>query len=70
MLENLNEFGSANALFWTWMERRVVVVAATPSAMENATKNSCDIVDKLALTCNSGVQLFYTDELIVGASAR
>ncbi|KAJ1855375.1 atp3 gamma subunit of the F1 sector of mitochondrial F1F0 ATP synthase [Coemansia sp. RSA 1822] len=72
VLENLNEFLLANSLHWALVEGHAAEMAAKRSAMENATKNAGDIINRLTLQYNRGRQAVITNELIdiiTGASA-
>jgi len=72
VLENFIEFSSANALHWAFVEGYASEQAAKRSAMENATKNAGEVIDKLTLTYNRGRQAAITNDLvdiITGASA-
>ncbi|RUS22300.1 ATP synthase F1, gamma subunit [Endogone sp. FLAS-F59071] len=72
VLENLQEFTFANNVYWALVEGHAAEMAAKRSAMENATKNAGEMIDKLTLTYNRGRQAVITNELIdiiTGASA-
>ncbi|KAI9482318.1 atp3 gamma subunit of the F1 sector of mitochondrial F1F0 ATP synthase [Coemansia sp. RSA 1290] len=72
VLENLNEFLFANSLHWALVEGHAAEMAAKRTAMENATKNAGDMINKLTLQYNRGRQAVITNELIdiiTGASA-
>ncbi|KAJ2855425.1 atp3 gamma subunit of the F1 sector of mitochondrial F1F0 ATP synthase [Coemansia erecta] len=72
ILENLNEFLFANSLHWALVEGHAAEMAAKRTAMENATKNAGDMINKLTLQYNRGRQAVITNELIdiiTGASA-
>ncbi|CAG8747907.1 26030_t:CDS:2, partial [Gigaspora rosea] len=72
VLENLHEFALANSIYWGLAEGHASEMASKRSAMENATKNAGDMIDKLTLTYNRGRQAVITSELIdiiTGASA-
>ncbi|KAI9593245.1 ATP synthase F1, gamma subunit [Syncephalis fuscata] len=72
VLDNLYEYQFANTLFWTLTEGHAAEMAAKRTAMENATKNAGDMIDRLTLTYNRGRQAVITNELIdiiTGASA-
>ncbi|KAJ1963210.1 atp3 gamma subunit of the F1 sector of mitochondrial F1F0 ATP synthase [Dipsacomyces acuminosporus] len=72
ILENLNEFLFANSLHWALVEGHAAEMAAKRTAMENATKNAGDMIQKLTLQYNRGRQAVITNELIdiiTGASA-
>ncbi|KAJ1936115.1 atp3 gamma subunit of the F1 sector of mitochondrial F1F0 ATP synthase, partial [Linderina pennispora] len=72
ILENLNEFLFANNLHWALVEGHASEMAAKRTAMENATKNAGDMIQRLTLQYNRGRQAVITNELIdiiTGASA-
>ncbi|ORX94193.1 ATP synthase F1, gamma subunit [Basidiobolus meristosporus CBS 931.73] len=72
VLQNLKEFTFANALYWGLAEGHASEMSAKMTAMENATKNAGEMIDKLTLTYNRGRQAVITNELIdiiTGASA-
>ncbi|CAG8766765.1 16771_t:CDS:2 [Racocetra persica] len=72
VLENLQEFALANSIYWGLAEGHASEMASKRSAMENATKNAGEMIDKLTLTYNRGRQAVITSELIdiiTGASA-
>ncbi|KAJ1733147.1 atp3 gamma subunit of the F1 sector of mitochondrial F1F0 ATP synthase [Coemansia sp. BCRC 34490] len=72
VLENLNEFLFANSLHWALVEGHAAEMAAKRTAMENATKNAGDMINRLTLQYNRGRQAVITNELIdiiTGASA-
>jgi F-type H+-transporting ATPase subunit gamma len=72
VLENLQEFAFANLIYWGLVEGHAAEMASKRSAMENATKNAGEMIDKLTLTYNRGRQAVITNELIdiiTGASA-
>ncbi|KAJ3040693.1 atp3 gamma subunit of the F1 sector of mitochondrial F1F0 ATP synthase [Rhizophlyctis rosea] len=71
-LKNFNEFSLANALYWALAEGYASEMAARRTAMENATKNAGEMIQKLTLTYNRSRQAAITNELIdiiTGASA-
>ncbi|KAI8051957.1 ATP synthase F1, gamma subunit [Syncephalis plumigaleata] len=72
VLDNLYEYQFANTLYWTLTEGHAAEMAAKRTAMENATKNAGEMIDRLTLTYNRGRQAVITNELIdiiTGASA-
>ncbi|KAJ2721728.1 atp3 gamma subunit of the F1 sector of mitochondrial F1F0 ATP synthase [Coemansia sp. Benny D115] len=72
ILENLDEFLFANSLHWALVEGHAAEMAAKRTAMENATKNAGDMIQRLTLQYNRGRQTVITNELIeiiTGASA-
>ncbi|KAJ1550495.1 atp3 gamma subunit of the F1 sector of mitochondrial F1F0 ATP synthase, partial [Cladochytrium tenue] len=52
VLKNYEEFTFANALYWAISEGYASEMAAKRSAMENATKNAGEMIQKLTLTYN------------------
>ncbi|KAF9981061.1 atp3 gamma subunit of the F1 sector of mitochondrial F1F0 ATP synthase [Modicella reniformis] len=72
VLENYREFLLANNLYWALVEGHASEMSAKRNAMENATKNAGDMVDRLTMTYNRTRQAAITSELvdiITGASA-
>ncbi|KAJ2078178.1 atp3 gamma subunit of the F1 sector of mitochondrial F1F0 ATP synthase [Coemansia sp. RSA 988] len=72
VLQNLNEFLFANNLHWALVEGHASEMGAKRTAMENATKNANDMINRLSLQYNRGRQAVITNELIdiiTGASA-
>ncbi|KAF9161029.1 atp3 gamma subunit of the F1 sector of mitochondrial F1F0 ATP synthase [Mortierella sp. AD011] len=72
VLENYNEFLFANNLYWALVEGHASEMSAKRNAMENATKNAGEMVDRLTMTYNRTRQAAITSELvdiITGASA-
>ncbi|RIA84544.1 ATP synthase F1, gamma subunit [Glomus cerebriforme] len=72
VLENLQEFAFANSIYWGLVEGHAAEMASKRSAMENATKNAGEMIEKLTMTYNRGRQAAITNELvdiITGASA-
>ncbi|CAG8589172.1 9791_t:CDS:2 [Acaulospora colombiana] len=63
VLENLKEFAFANSIYWGLVEGHASEMASKRSAMENATKNAGEMIDKLTLTYNRGRQAVITNEL-------
>ncbi|KAJ1994288.1 atp3 gamma subunit of the F1 sector of mitochondrial F1F0 ATP synthase [Dimargaris cristalligena] len=71
-LSNLQEFLMANSIHWALVEGHASEMAAKRTAMENATKNATDMIDRLTMIYNRGRQAVITNELveiITGASA-
>ncbi|RKO88244.1 ATPase, F1 complex, gamma subunit domain-containing protein [Blyttiomyces helicus] len=71
-LKSFDEFTLANSIYWTLSEGYASEMAAKRTAMENATKNADEMIQKLTLTYNRSRQATITNELIdiiVGASA-
>ncbi|KAK3837433.1 MAG: ATP synthase F1, gamma subunit [Linnemannia gamsii] len=72
VLENYNEFLFANNIYWGLVEGHASEMSAKRTAMENATKNAGEMVDRLTMTYNRSRQAAITSELvdiITGASA-
>ncbi len=72
VLKNYAEFALANVLYWAIAEGYASEMSARRTAMENATKNAGDMIQKLTLTYNRQRQAVITNELcdiITGASA-
>ncbi|KXN74576.1 ATP synthase F1 gamma [Conidiobolus coronatus NRRL 28638] len=72
VLANYQQFLFANSIHWALTEGYASEQSAKRTAMENATKNAGDMIQKLTLTYNRGRQAVITNELIdiiTGASA-
>jgi F-type H+-transporting ATPase subunit gamma len=72
VLEALSQFMLASRLFWALVEGHASEMSAKRMAMENASKNSDDIVENLTMQYNRTRQAVITNELvdiITGASA-
>ncbi|KAF9189435.1 atp3 gamma subunit of the F1 sector of mitochondrial F1F0 ATP synthase [Haplosporangium sp. Z 767] len=72
VLQNYNEFLLANNIYWALVEGHASEMSAKRTAMENATKNAGEMVDRLTMTYNRTRQAAITSELvdiITGASA-
>ncbi|KAI9142268.1 F1 complex, gamma subunit of ATPase [Paraphysoderma sedebokerense] len=72
ILTDLHEFMTANAIYWAMCEGHASEMSSRRTAMENATKNAGDMIDRLTLTYNRSRQAAITNELvdiITGASA-
>ncbi|KAF9430844.1 atp3 gamma subunit of the F1 sector of mitochondrial F1F0 ATP synthase [Podila epigama] len=72
VLQNYNEFLFANNIYWGLVEGHASEMSAKRTAMENATKNAGEMVDRLTMTYNRSRQAAITSELvdiITGASA-
>ncbi|KAJ3327892.1 atp3 gamma subunit of the F1 sector of mitochondrial F1F0 ATP synthase [Blyttiomyces sp. JEL0837] len=72
ILKNFEEFTFANSLYWALSEGYASEMAAKRTAMENATKNAGEMIQKLTLTYNRSRQAAITNELIdiiTGASS-
>ncbi|KAI9095500.1 ATP synthase F1, gamma subunit [Phlyctochytrium arcticum] len=64
VLKNFEEFSLANVLYWGIAEGNASEMAAKRTAMENATKNAGEMIQKLTLTYNRSRQATITNELI------
>ncbi|KAF8954671.1 atp3 gamma subunit of the F1 sector of mitochondrial F1F0 ATP synthase [Entomortierella lignicola] len=72
VLEDYSQFLLANNLYWALVEGHASEMSAKRNAMENATKNAGEMVDRLTMTYNRTRQAAITSELvdiITGASA-
>ncbi|KAI9242298.1 MAG: ATP synthase subunit gamma [Podila humilis] len=72
VLQNYSDFLLANNIYWGLVEGHASEMSAKRTAMENATKNAGDLVDRLTMTYNRTRQAAITSELvdiITGASA-
>ncbi|KAG0295563.1 atp3 gamma subunit of the F1 sector of mitochondrial F1F0 ATP synthase [Dissophora globulifera] len=72
VLGDYKEFLFANNIYWALVEGHASEMSAKRNAMENATKNAGDMVDRLTMTYNRTRQAAITSELvdiITGASA-
>ena len=63
VLDNYHEFLLANTVFWALAEGFASEFSARRTAIENATKNADDMVNKLTLTYNRSRQAVITNEL-------
>ncbi|CAM0140250.1 atp3 gamma subunit of the F1 sector of mitochondrial F1F0 ATP synthase [Umbelopsis sp. WA50703] len=72
VLADLQEFNFANSIYWALVEGHAAEMSAKRTAMENATKNAGEMIQKLTLSYNRGRQAQITNDLIdiiTGASA-
>uniref|UniRef100_U5EWI7 ATP synthase subunit gamma n=1 Tax=Corethrella appendiculata TaxID=1370023 RepID=U5EWI7_9DIPT len=72
VIQNYLEFSLASLLFYTMKEGACSEQSSRMTAMDNASKNAGEMIDKLTLTFNSTSQAVITSELIEiisGASA-
>jgi F-type H+-transporting ATPase subunit gamma len=72
LLTNYREFALASSLYWALTEGHASEMASRRMAMDNATKNSENIVQELTMRYNRTRQAVITNELvdiITGASA-
>ena len=64
VLKNLEEFALANNLHWSIAEGYASEMAARRTAMENATKNAGEMIQKLTLVYNRSRQASITNDLV------
>ncbi|KAF9967880.1 atp3 gamma subunit of the F1 sector of mitochondrial F1F0 ATP synthase [Mortierella alpina] len=64
VLSNYNEFLLANNIYWALVEGHASEMSAKRTAMENATKNAGEMVDRLTMTYNRTRQAAITSELV------
>ncbi len=64
VLKNLEEFAFANHLHWAIAEGYAAEMAARRTAMENATKNAGEMIQKLTLIYNRSRQASITNDLV------
>ena len=72
ILPNLREYALANSLYWALAEGHAVEQSARRNAMDNATKNAGEMIDKFTILYNRTRQSVITGELveiITGATA-
>ncbi|KAJ3060712.1 atp3 gamma subunit of the F1 sector of mitochondrial F1F0 ATP synthase, partial [Quaeritorhiza haematococci] len=63
VIKNFTEFTFANVLYWAIAEGHASEMAAKRTAMENATKNAGEMIQKLTMTYNRSRQAAITNEL-------
>ena len=63
-MKSYQEFSLANGLYWALAEGYASEMAARRTAMENATKNAGEMIQKLTLTYNRSRQAAITNELV------
>ncbi|KAF2797896.1 ATP synthase F1 gamma [Melanomma pulvis-pyrius CBS 109.77] len=71
-LANLREYALANSLFWALCEGHACEISARRNAMDNASKNAGDMINKFQILFNRTRQAVITGELveiITGAAA-
>ncbi|PYH82938.1 ATP synthase F1 gamma [Aspergillus uvarum CBS 121591] len=71
-LTNLREYALANSLFWALAEGHACEISARRNAMENASKNAGEMINKFQILYNRQRQAAITNELveiITGATA-
>ncbi|KAI8940069.1 hypothetical protein NX059_003788 [Plenodomus lindquistii] len=71
-LPNLREYALANSLFWALAEGHACEISARQNAMDNASKNAGDMINKFQILYNRTRQAVITGELveiITGAAA-
>ncbi|KAF9367261.1 atp3 gamma subunit of the F1 sector of mitochondrial F1F0 ATP synthase, partial [Podila verticillata] len=64
ILQNYNDFLLANNIYWGLVEGHASEMSAKRTAMENATKNAGEMVDRLTMTYNRTRQAAITSELV------
>jgi len=72
VLPNLREYALANSLFWALAEGHACEISARQNAMDNASKNAGDMINKFQILYNRTRQAVITGELveiITGAAA-
>jgi F-type H+-transporting ATPase subunit gamma len=72
VLPNLREYGLANSLFWALSEGHACEISARRNAMDNASKNAGEMIQKYQILFNRTRQAVITGELveiITGATA-
>ncbi|KAI9887046.1 MAG: atp3 gamma subunit of the F1 sector of mitochondrial F1F0 ATP synthase [Watsoniomyces obsoletus] len=72
VLANLREYAFANSLYWALAEGHACEQSARQSAMDNASKNAGDMINKFQILFNRTRQAVITGELveiITGAAA-
>ena len=72
IVEHLKEYSLANDIYWALAEGHAVEQAARRNAMDNASKNADEMIDKLSMIYNRTRQAVITGELveiITGAAA-
>lgn len=71
-LPNLREYAFANSLFWALAEGHACEISARRNAMDNASKNAGDMINRFQILFNRTRQAVITGELveiITGAAA-
>ena len=72
VLPNLREYALANSLYWALAEGHACEQSARRNAMDNASKNAGDMINKFQILFNRTRQAVITGELveiITGATA-
>lgn len=72
VLVNLREFALANSIYWALAEGHACEISARRNAMDNASKNAGEMIDKFRILYNRTRQAVITGELveiITGAAA-
>jgi F-type H+-transporting ATPase subunit gamma len=64
ILQDFAEFSFANAVYHALGEGHAAEMSARRTAMENATKNAGDMIDKLTMTYNRSRQASITNDLV------
>ena len=71
-MTNLKEYALANSLYWALAEGHACEISARRNAMDNASKNANEMLDKFTILYNRTRQAVITGELveiITGAAA-
>ena len=72
VLPDLREYALANSLYWALAEGHACEISARRNAMDNASKNAGDMINKFSILYNRTRQAVITGELveiITGAAA-
>lgn len=72
VLANMTEYALANSLYWALAEGHACEQSARRNAMDNASKNAGEMIDKFTILYNRTRQAVITGELveiITGAAA-
>ncbi|CAK4031381.1 ATP synthase subunit gamma, mitochondrial [Lecanosticta acicola] len=72
VLSNMREYALANSIYWALAEGHACEISARRNAMDNASKNAGDMIDKFQILYNRTRQAVITGELveiITGAAA-
>lgn len=72
VLANLSEFTFANSIYWALVEGHACELSARRNAMDNASKNAGEMIDKFTITYNRTRQAVITTglvDIVTGAMA-
>ncbi|ORY66233.1 ATPase, F1 complex, gamma subunit domain-containing protein [Pseudomassariella vexata] len=72
LISNMREYGLANSLYWALAEGHACEISARRNAMDNASKNAGEMINKYQILFNRTRQAVITGELveiITGATA-